>query len=84
MFPRLAIVIEVSAMQIFTVTYMKCQSCAARVNCRECDDYLRADLSRENGVEAVEVDMQQKRISLETALDRDDIEEMLEDRGVFI
>ena len=71
-------------MRDFTVTYMKCQSCAAKVNCRECDEYLRSDLSREKTVEAVEVDMQRKRISLETALDRDDMEEMLEDRGLFI
>ena len=71
-------------MRDFTVTYMKCQSCAAKVNCRECDYYLRSDLSREKTVEAVEVDMQRRRISLETALDRDDIEEMLEDRGVFL
>lgn len=71
-------------MRDFTVTYIKCQSCAAKVNCRECDEYLRSDLSREKTVEAVEVDMQRKRISLETALDRDDMEEMLEDRGLFI
>ena len=71
-------------MRSFTVSYMKCQSCAAKVNCRECDAYLTDDLRREQAVEAVEVDMQQKRISLETALDEDEIEEMLEDRGLFI
>lgn len=71
-------------MRDYTVTYMKCQSCAAKVNCRECDAYLTDDLRREKTVEAVAVDMQQKRISLETALDEDDVEELLEDRGLFI
>ncbi|MBQ0133808.1 MAG: heavy-metal-associated domain-containing protein [Clostridiales bacterium] len=71
-------------MRELSVTYMKCQSCAAKVNCHECDAYLRDDLSREEGIEAVEVDMKARRISLETEMDEDELEETLEDRGLFV
>ncbi len=71
-------------MRNMTVTYMKCQSCAAKVNCHECDAYLRDDLGRVKSIQAVEVNMKQKLLSLETQLDDDELEEVLEDRGLFI
>ncbi len=71
-------------MRDLAVTYMKCQSCAAKVNCHECDAYLKDDLGREKTIDAVEVNMKQKLVSLDTELDMDDIEEVLEDRGLFI
>lgn len=66
------------------ITYMKCQSCAAKVNCHECDAALTEDLGREKGISAVETHMKEKIISLETTLDDDTLEELLEDRGIFI
>lgn len=71
-------------MRDYAVTYMKCQSCAAKVNCHECDAYLKQDLQTQAGVEEVRANMKQKTVSLETCLSEEEVEEVLEDRGLFI
>ena len=59
---------------MYSVTYLKCQSCAAKNHCSSCSAEAAEALLRCGDVEAAEVDLQQKRVRIsggneETLLD---------------
>lgn len=69
----------------YSFTYLRCQSCTARVHCAQCGAELEADLERHACVRRARADMEGKRLSI----DIDDAacadaEDILEDAGVFV
>lgn len=66
-------------------TYLKCQSCTAKAYCSRCRAEVEEALRAADGVSRAEADMERKRLSIEVdGLDPLDVEEMLEDEGVFV
>ena len=65
-------------------TYYKCQACTAKVHCAQCDIELAEMLEAESAISWATVSIPQKTMSLQTELDRDSLEEILEDVGVFM
>jgi len=69
----------------YTFTYLTCQACNAKIHCDDCAVSLRERFLKEPGISAVEIDMPNHRIVLSfSSIDEDDLEEVLEDAGVFI
>ena len=67
----------------YTVTYLKCQSCSAKNHCDQCSGEVHEALLRQAGVEAAEVDLNQKRLRI-TGDDEDTLLDALDDCGVFV
>jgi hypothetical protein len=65
----------------YTITYLKCQSCTAKIHCDACADEIRERLLGE-GVKAV-IDIPNRSAAIETAMDEDDLLDLLEEIGVF-
>ena len=68
----------------FSFSYMGCQTCQARVNCEECEKRLSRMLMRLEGVDGAAVQMGKKQLAIDGTQDRDALEEILEDLGIFI
>lgn len=68
----------------FHITYYKCQSCSSQVNCNTCGRDLTESLLKEAGIRSVYFDMNAKTVSVDTDIDEDELEEILEDNGIFI
>lgn len=67
----------------FTINFLKCQACHAKVNCDKCEKEILAYLAPETDIKVSAIDMNAKTISIETDLDRDDAIDILEDIGCF-
>ena len=64
-------------------TYIPCQTCTAKIHCEQCADTVTQSLLQISGVTNAEVDMVKKQASVESSLDPDDLDEYLEDLGLF-
>lgn len=67
---------------VYTVTYMKCQSCSAKNHCGQCSRELEPFLAARSGVEAAVLDLEHKTARL-TARDEDAALDALDDAGIF-
>ena len=65
------------------ITYYRCQTCKEQVHCNGCEKLLVKQLSEETGTQNVQVNMTAKTLSLDTTLDSDTLEEVLEDVGLY-
>lgn len=66
-------------------SYLKCQSCHKRTECEQCQAQIERMLLRLDGVKSVCVNIVQKQMTLDAGgADPDDIEELLEDAGIFL
>lgn len=65
------------------ISYYRCQTCKEQVHCAGCEKLLVKQLSEEQGIENVQVNMTAKTLSLDTAIDSDELEEILEDVGIY-
>jgi len=65
----------------YTITYLKCQSCTAKIHCEACADEIRERLLKE-GVQAA-VDIPGRAARIEAGMDEDDLLDLLEEIGVF-
>lgn len=68
----------------FTISYMDCQTCRTRIHCDECEERISEMLMRIDGVENAATQMAKKQLCVDTVLNRDALEEMLEDLGIFV
>ena len=66
------------------ITYYRCQTCKEQVHCEGCEKLLVKQLREEPEIQNVQVNMTAKKISLETALNLDELEEVLEDVGLYL
>lgn len=65
----------------YTITYLKCQSCTAKIHCEDCAAELAERLLKD-GVRAA-IDIPGRSARIETAMDEDDLLDLLEETGVF-
>ena len=86
-FPRLSVVflerIPYSMENQISFTYLPCQSCSAKIHCDQCSDLVAASLINMQGVASAAVDMVKKQLTVSGTMDLDELEERLEDLGVF-
>lgn len=76
---------EVILMQInWTFIYPECQSCQQRTNCDACGKKLETKIRQIPGISDASVQLPLKRILIDTCMDPDDIEIMLEDIGILV
>lgn len=68
----------------YSFTYLDCQKCTARIHCDECESRLAEALTRISRIHSVKLEMAKKQIVLGTELDPEELEEMLEDLGIFV
>ena len=64
-----------------TISYLKCQSCTAKIHCEACAEEIRERLLKE-GVQAA-IDISNRAARIETQMDEDDLLDLLEEIGVF-
>lgn len=67
----------------FSFSYLGCQTCQAHIHCKECGERLGGMLMGREGVKSVEMQMAEKQLTIETDMDRDTLEEAMEDLGIF-
>lgn len=67
----------------YTFTYLTCQSCTARIHCEQCGEELGQRLLGRAGISAAQADIPNKRLSIESTMDEDDLLDMLEDMSIF-
>lgn len=68
----------------FDFSYLKCQSCTAKIHCDDCCAELEERLGKMRGIDGVSIDIQNKHLAIQTGtLDEDDLLDMLEEVSVF-
>lgn len=67
----------------FTISYLACQTCQAHMHCRECGERLCGMLMGHQGVHSAAVNMPDHRLEIDSTLDSDTLEEVMEDFGIF-
>ena len=65
------------------ITEYRCQTCKEQVHSDVCEKLLIKQLSEESEIRNVQVNMTAKTLSLDTTLDADTLEEVLEDVGLY-
>lgn len=68
----------------FAISYYGCQKCTERVNCDRCKEDLEEKLLRDSNIRHVDIQMGPKRMVLDSLLGTDDLEELLEEYGIFV
>lgn len=68
----------------FAISYYGCQKCTERVNCDRCKEELEEKLLRDSNIRHVDIQMGPKRMVLDSLLGTDDLEELLEEYGIFV
>ena len=65
------------------ISYVGCQSCQARFHCEECEERLSQMLMRLEGVNGAVVQIANNQLMIDGDIDRDILEEALENVGIF-
>ena len=65
----------------YEITYLKCQSCTAKIHCEDCAAEIQERLLKQ-GVKA-HIDIPNRAARIETGMDEDDLLDLLEEIGVF-
>ena len=65
----------------YTITYLKCQSCTAKIHCEDCAAEIQERLLKD-GVKGV-VDIPNRSACIATDMDEDDLLDLMEEIGVF-
>lgn len=69
----------------YRFTYLSCQACSQRVHCDQCQEQIAEMLLRIRGMQSAQINMAAKNMHIEFEdIDADDIEEILENAGVFV
>ena len=66
------------------VTYLNCQFCTAKNHCAACGAQLSEALLQKPGVTAAQVNVPDRTVRLEHALDEDSLEDMLDAMGLLV
>jgi len=65
----------------YAITYLKCQSCTAKIHCEACAREIQERLFKEAVNAAIDIPNRIARI--ETRMDEDDLLDLMEEIGVF-
>ena len=68
-------------MHEYEISYLKCQSCTAKIHCEACAAELTERLMKD-GVKAA-IDIPNRSAHIETTMDEDDLLDLLEETGLF-
>ncbi len=67
------------------IIYFKCQSCDAKIHCDQCGEELKERLLAVPGIDDIDFQMKEKIVSVKTVmLSEDDIEDCLDEAGIFL
>lgn len=69
---------------IVSGSYLPCQTCHAKINCGDCEKLLEEALMRVQGVNSASVQMTLKQVQIDSSLDIEMLEEILEAVGIFL
>lgn len=64
-------------------SFIPCQTCNAKIHCEQCAREVTECLLKRDGVFSAEIDMKNKIAYVEGAIDCGDLEECMEDLGLF-
>ena len=64
-------------------TYLKCQSCTAKIHCEDCACELQERLMGEGSIGSIAIDMPNKHLCIRAEMDEMDLLDLLEEAGVF-
>ncbi len=65
--------------------YFKCQSCDAKIHCDQCGEELAERLLMVDGIDKIQFAMKDKKIELQSdCLSEDDVEDYLDELGIFL
>lgn len=67
----------------YTVSYLKCQQCHAKINCAQCDAECSERILTFPGVTDVQLNLMRKALAIEGSIDEDDLLDALEEYGLF-
>lgn len=70
--------------ETLSITYLKCQSCTAKIHCEACGEELAASLSKKQGIYSVLANIPDKSIRVEHDLDIDALEDLLDEQGALL
>ena len=65
-------------------TYLDCQKCSERIHCVDCETRLTEVLLRITGIRSADIQMARKQLCVNTDMDADEMEEILENLGIFV
>ena len=68
----------------FAISYYGCQKCIERVNCDRCKGELEEKFLRDPDIRHVDIPMGPKSMVLDSPLESDVLEELLEEYGIFV
>ena len=66
----------------YDVTFLKCQSCDAKIHCDRCSEEAAEKLLRHAGVSAVRLDLKKKTVTI-AGDDEDVLLDALDNEGIF-
>ena len=67
----------------YSVTYVKCQQCHAKIKCDQCDAECSQRILALPGVTGVQLNLMRKTLTVEGSIDEDDLLDELEEFGLF-
>lgn len=68
----------------YTFSYMKCESCTAKIHCTECGEEVTRAIMCRGDIEKIAIDMKAKQVVIVTDLqDEDEILDRLDEQGVM-
>ena len=68
----------------YSVALHPCGSCVSHSHCKDCCNRVQEDLLTKPWIRNPSLDPEKKVLTLESDLSPDDLEELLEDTGVFV
>ena len=68
----------------FSVTLQPCGSCVSHSHCKECCSRAEEDLSSYPSLQKIVLDPAQKTLIVETDLAQDLLEDLMDDKGVYV
>lgn len=71
-------------MKEYSISYLKCQSCTAKIHCEECADELYQRFLKDGGIRDIRIDIPNRLIRVNAPeMDELDLLDLLEEAGVF-
>lgn len=67
----------------YSITYLPCQICNARIHCDHCEGQLEKSIMRISGVRGASVQIAKKSLLVDAATDEDTLLDALEELGIF-
>ena len=68
----------------FSISYIACQTCPAKIHCDQCEKQLEEALMRSKEINGASVQIGAKSVLIDSDLDADTLEELLENLGIFV